>query len=62
MCRQYKSFKNTIGKREISHNQQFLVTSNFSIPHIVFYLFGEFSTIFIKLENVVRKLFQFGRV
>ena len=38
------------------------VTSNFSFSHSVFYLFGDFSFIFIKFEIVVCKLFQFGRV
>ena len=38
------------------------LTSNFSFSHSVFYLFGELSTIFIKLKIVVCKLFQFGRL
>ena len=43
-------FENTDGKGEI------VVTSGF------FYLFEELSTIFIKFEIVVCKLFRFGRV
>ena len=39
-----------------------LVTSNFSFSHSVFYPFGELSTIFIKFEIVVCKLFTIGRV
>ena len=38
------------------------VTSNFSFSHSVFYPFVQLSTIFIKSEIVVCKLFQFGRV
>ena len=38
------------------------VTSNFSFSHSVFYLFGELSAIFKKLEIVVCKLFQFGKL
>ena len=37
------------------------ITSNFSFSHSVFYPVGELSTIFIKYEIVVCKLFQFGR-
>ena len=44
-CLLYKSFENTIGKREIAHNFSF---SHFFLP----------STIFIKFEIVVCKLFQ----
>ena len=36
--------------------------SNFSFSHSVFYPFGELSTTFIKFENFICKLFQFGRV
>ena len=39
-----------------------LVMSNFSVSHSVFYPFEKLSTVFIKSENVVCKLFQFGRV
>ena len=42
--------------------EKLLVTSNFSFSRSVFYPFGELSAIFIKLEIVVCKLFQFGRV
>ena len=41
--------------------EKLLVTSNFSFPHSIFYLFGELSAIFIKFKIVVCKLFQFGR-
>ena len=51
MCLLYKSFKNTVGKGEIAHYEQF-----FFFSHSVFYLFGELSDIFIKFENVVFKL------
>ena len=40
--------------------EKLLVTSNFSFSPSVFYLYGELSVIFIKLETVVCKLFQFG--
>ena len=53
MCLQYKSFENTVEKEKL------LVTSNFSLFHSVFYLFGELSAIFIKFKIVVCKLFQF---
>ena len=39
----------------------FLITSNFSLSHRVFYHFGELSAIFMKFEIVVCKLFQFGK-
>ena len=39
-----------------------VVTSNFSFSHIVFYSFREPDSIFIKIEIVVCKLFQFERV
>ena len=42
--------------------EKLLVTSNFSFSLSVFYLFGEPSAIFSKIEIVVCKLFQFGRV
>ena len=51
-----KSFENTLGKGKITHNEQFLLS------HSVFYPFGEFSSVFIKVEIVVGKLFQSGRV
>ena len=40
--------------------EKLLVTSNFSISHSVFYLFGELPAMFIKFEIIVCKLFQFG--
>ena len=40
--------------------EKLLVTSNFSFSHSVFYRFRELSTISIKSEIVVCKLFQFG--
>ena len=42
--------------------EKLLVTSNFSISHSGFYPFGDRSSISIKFEIVVFKLFQFGRV
>ena len=42
--------------------EKLLKTSNFSFSHSVFYRFGELSSMFIKFEIVVCKLFQFGRV
>ena len=39
--------------------QKLLITSNFSFSLSVFYPFGELSSIFIKFEIVVCKLFQF---
>ena len=42
--------------------EKLLVTSNFPFSHSVFYPFIRLSTIFIKLEIDVCKLFQFGRV
>ena len=43
--------------------EKLLVTSNFSFSHRgIFYRFEELSTIFIKFEIIVCKLFQFGRV
>ena len=39
-----------------------LVSSNFSFYHSVFYLFQEFSAIFVDFKIVGYKLFQFGRV
>ena len=51
------SFLKTLWEKE-----KLVITSNFSFSHSVFYPFGEISTIFIKFEIVVCKLFQFGRV
>ena len=42
--------------------EKLLVTSNFSFSRSVFYLFEKLSSIFVKFEIVVCKLFQFGRV
>ena len=42
--------------------EKLLLTSNFSFAHSVFYWLVELSTIFIKFEIVVCKLFEFGRV
>ena len=53
---QNNSFENTVEKGEIA------LTSNFSFSHSVFYHFGELSSIFIKSEIAVCKLFQFARV
>ena len=55
-CLQYNSFEDIVGKGEIARNVQFL---HF---HSVFYSFGELSVIFIKVEIVVCKLFQFRSV
>ena len=54
-CLQYKSFENTVGKKE----KMFIMSSLF---HRVFYPFGEFPAIFTKFKFVVFKLFHFGRV
>ena len=53
-CLLYNSFENPVKKGEIGLNKQFL-------PQC-FYTFGELSTIFIKFETFLCKLFQFGRV
>ena len=42
--------------------EKLLVTSNFSFSHSVFSPFEDLSSIFIKIEIIVCKLFQFGRV
>ena len=42
--------------------EKYLVTSNFSFFHSVFYPFGKLSAIFINFKIFVCKLFQFGRV
>ena len=46
MCLHVMSFENTVGKREIAHNKQFL-------------LYIELSTISLTFEIVICKLFQF---
>ena len=43
-------------------NQKLLITNNFSFSSSVFYPSGEFSSIFIKFEIVVCKLFQIGGI
>ena len=48
--------ENTEGKGEIAQNEQFFFSS------CVFYPFGELCAIFVKLNFVVCKLFEFGRV
>ena len=48
--------------KTLREKEKLLVTSNFSFSHSVFYLFGEHSATFIKFENVVCKVFDFGRV
>ena len=42
--------------------EKLLKMSNFSFAHSVFYPYGELSIIFIKLEIVICKFFQFGKV
>ena len=49
------SFENTLGKGEITRNEQFLL-----FPQC-FYPFREHSAIFIKFKIVVYNFFQFGR-
>ena len=56
MCLQYKSLENTVGKEEIDGNDQLLL-----FPH-PFYPIAVHSTIFIKLNTVVCKLFYCERV
>ena len=53
---------NTSLLKTLWEKKKLLVTSNFSISHSVFYVFGELYVIFVKLEIVVCKLFQFGSV
>ena len=48
--------------KTLREKEKLLVTSNFSFSHSVFYPFGEHSATFIKFENVVCKVFEFGRV
>ena len=48
--------------KHFGEKEKLLVMSNFSFSGSVFYLFGEFSAIFIKFEIVICKVFQFGRV
>ena len=48
--------------KTLREKEKLLVTSNFSFSHCVFCPFQKLSAIFIKLEIVVCKLFQLGRV
>ena len=43
-------------------NDKLLIMGNLSFSQSVIYCFGEFSTLLIKFETLVCKLFQFGRV
>ena len=51
------SLLKTLWKKE-----KILTTSNFSFSHSVFCPFGKLPAIFIKLETVVCRLFQFGKL
>ena len=51
-----KPFENTVGKGEIAQNEQFLLFPQCFLPIWIL------SVIFVKLEVVVCKLFQFRRV
>ena len=53
---------NTSLVKTLREKKKLLITSNFSFSLSVFHPFGELSSIFIKFEIVVCKLFQFGRV
>ena len=53
---------NTSLLKTLREKEKSLVTSNFSFSHSVFYPFGKFSAIFIKLKIVVCKPSEFGRV
>ena len=55
-CLQYKSFENTVGKSEIALNFKFLILPQCSTR------FENVSSIFIKFNIVVCRLFQLGRV
>ena len=48
--------------KTLCEKETLLITNNFSFSHSVFYPFGELSAIFIKIEIVVWKLFQFGSI
>ena len=52
-----KIFLKTLWEKE-----KFLLKSDFSFNHSIFYPLGELSAIFHQFEIVVYKLFQFGRV
>ena len=56
MCLQYKPFENTAGKGEIALNEQFFLLPQCFLPVL------RTSSIFIKFEIVVCKVFQYGRV
>ena len=51
-------FENTVGKGEIARNEQF----PFFFPTVFSTFLEKLSSIFVKFEIVVCKLFQFGRV
>ena len=55
MCLQFKPFEKT-GK-DVARKEQFLLFQQYFYQHL-----GEFSTIFIKFEIVVCKLFQYGTI
>ena len=48
--------------KTLQEKEKLLIMSNFSFSHSVFYSFEDFSSIFIKFEIVLCKVFQFGRV
>ena len=47
--------------KKLGEKEKLLIMSNFSFSHCAFYPFEEISSIFIKFEIVISKLFQFGR-
>ena len=55
MCLQYMSFENTVGKEEISHEEQFLLFPRYFLPFLR--NFGHF----YQITNC-RKLLKFKRV
>ena len=55
-CPQCKSFENTVGKGEIARNEQFLFLPQCFLP------FWRTFHHFYKIQIIVWKLFQFGRV
>ena len=56
MCLQHKSFENTVGKREIAHNEQFLLFPQCFLP------FWKSFCHFIKFKIILCELFKFGRI
>ena len=50
-------FVNTVEKGEIAPKEQFLL---FPLDFLVFYPFRELSAVFVKVEIIIFKLFQFG--